>query len=214
MKLIKEYEIPKSEVEKIPMSILWLTPQYLLLGIMSGLVEAGIEGCFYNLVPGSMKVYELLFKEIVMGMGKFLSILTIFAFRGWFGDESSTSHLDRYFLMLAMISLGSLAFFSVAAYASYWKIAPEEDVVGSNMEMEEGLAQAPPASSSGEPLGNPSSAEQLITQEFSTKRVLKGASSPPYFPLHGDSMATSGWNDFGRKSLRNRSFGNRVQKGG
>ncbi|MBA0659559.1 hypothetical protein Goklo_011680 [Gossypium klotzschianum] len=214
LKLIKEYGIPKSEVEKIPMSILWLTPQYLLLGIMSGLVEAGMEGCFYNLVPGSMKVYELLFKEIVMGMGKFLSILTIFAFRGWFGDESSTSHLDRYFLMLAMISLGSLAFFSVAAYACYWKIAPEEDVVGSNMEMEEGLAQATPASSSGEPLGNPSSAEQLITQEFSTKRVLKGASSPPYFPLHGDSMATSGWNDVGRKSLRNRSFGNRVQKGG
>ncbi|MBA0746091.1 hypothetical protein Gogos_008634, partial [Gossypium gossypioides] len=181
LKLIKEYGIPKSEVKKIPMSILWLTPQYLLLGIMGGLVEAGMEGCFYNL-------------RVV-------------------GDESSTSHLDRYFLMLAMISLGSLAFFSVAAYACYWKIAPEEDVVGSNMELEEGLAQATPASSSGEPLGNPSSAKQLITQEFSTKRVLKGASSPPYFPLHGDSMATSGWNDVGRKSLRNRSFGNRVQKG-
>ncbi|PPS15893.1 hypothetical protein GOBAR_AA04673 [Gossypium barbadense] len=188
--------------------------EYLLLGIMGGLVEAGMEGCFYNLVPGSMKVYELPFKEIVMGMGKFLSILTRFAFRGWFGDESSTSHLDRYFLMLAMISLGSLAFFSVAAYACYRKIAPEEDVVGSNMEMEEGLAQATPASSSGEPLGNPSSAKQLITQEFSTKRLLKGASSPPYFPLHGDSMATNGWNDVGRKSLRNRSFGNRVQKRG
>ncbi|KAG8493783.1 hypothetical protein CXB51_011081 [Gossypium anomalum] len=166
LKLIKEYGIPKSEVEQISMSILWLTPQYLL-----------------------------------------------YAFRGWFGDESSTSHLDRYFLMLAMISLGSLAFFSVAAYTYYWKIAPEEDVVGSNMEMEEGLAQATPASSSGEPLGNPSSAEQLITQEFSTKRLLKGASSPPYFTLHGDSMATSGWNDVGRKSLRNRSFGNRVQRG-
>ncbi|TYI28784.1 hypothetical protein ES332_A05G269100v1 [Gossypium tomentosum] len=202
LKLIKEYGIPKSEDEQIPMRI------------MGGLVEAGMEGCFYNLVPGSMKVYELPFKEIVMGMGKFLSILTRFAFRGWFGDESSTSHLDRYFLMLAMISLGSLAFFSVAAYACYRKIAPEEDVVGSNMEMEEGLAQATPASSSGEPLGNPSSAKQLITQEFSTKRLLKGASSPPYFPLHGDSMATNGWNDVGRKSLRNRSFGNRVQKRG
>ncbi|KAG4200951.1 hypothetical protein ERO13_A05G245900v2 [Gossypium hirsutum] len=136
LKLIKEYGIPKSEDEQIPMRI------------MGGLVEAGMEGCFYNLVPGSMKVYELPFKEIVMGMGKFLSILTRFAFRGWFGDESSTSHLDRYFLMLAMISLGSLAFFSVAAYACYRKIAPEEDVVGSNMEMEEGLAQATPASSS------------------------------------------------------------------
>lgn len=204
LKLIKEYGIPEIEVERIPMSILWLTPQYLLLGIMGGLVEKGMEGCFYNLVPGSMKDYELPFDKIVMGMGKFLTILTIFVCRGWFGNESSTSHLDRYFLMLAMISLGSSAFFSVAAYACYWKIAPEEDVVGSIMEMEEGLAQATPASSSGEPLVNPSSAEH--SQKSSTKRLVEGASSP-HFLLQDDSKATSRWDKVRRETLRNRSFG-------
>ncbi|KAK8692134.1 hypothetical protein V6N13_075612 [Hibiscus sabdariffa] len=60
LKLIKEYGIiDYKEDERIPMNIMWLTPQFVLLGIMGGLVEEGMEGSFYEMVPESMRMYEL-----------------------------------------------------------------------------------------------------------------------------------------------------------
>ncbi|KAK8580158.1 hypothetical protein V6N13_143282 [Hibiscus sabdariffa] len=125
LKLINEYGIiDYQEDQWIPMNIMWLTPQFLLLGTMGGLVEGGMEGSFYNLVPESMRLYRTRCHSIMMVMGKILSIGTTFVFGGWFGDISATSHLDRYYMMLAITSIGSMAFFTVACYWNY--MAPEE----------------------------------------------------------------------------------------
>ncbi|KAK8677760.1 hypothetical protein V6N13_143283 [Hibiscus sabdariffa] len=165
--------------DSIRMNILWLTPQFLLLGIMGGLVEEGMEGSFYEMVPKSMRMYELPFNKIVMGMGKILSIGTIFVFRGWFGD---TSHLDRYYRMLAIVSIGSLAYFTVAAYnACYWNyMAPQED----NNE------------------ANASEGIEIVVDQSGSEPSGQSLLKVNFFP-QGDSMAArhSGWKSV-RDSLR------------
>ncbi|XVF29841.1 hypothetical protein REPUB_Repub16aG0005500 [Reevesia pubescens] len=69
LKLIKEIIIFSDyQDRRISMSILWLTPQFVLLGLMDGLVEEGLQGFFYDHVPESMKIYELPFNKCVMGI--------------------------------------------------------------------------------------------------------------------------------------------------
>ncbi|KAE8727819.1 hypothetical protein F3Y22_tig00005294pilonHSYRG00057 [Hibiscus syriacus] len=209
LKLINEYGVSDSEIERIPMNILWLTPQFVLLGFTGGLVEEGMRGSFYNLVPESMRLYELPFNKMVMGMGKIVSVVIIFVFREWFGETSGESQLDRYFLMLGVMSIGSLPFLTVFAYAFYWNYTAPQGQEDNLVEMEEGLAQG--IAGSDEPLGDPSSETdneatrgiEPLTRESSGQISEKG-----YLFSEGDSMATrpSPWNRV-RESLRNRSFG-------
>ncbi|KAL4278373.1 hypothetical protein GQ457_03G031790 [Hibiscus cannabinus] len=214
LKLIKEYGIiDYKEDEWIPMNIMSLAPQFVLLGIMGGLVEQGMERSFYNLVPKSMRMYELPFNKIVMGMGKILSIGTIFVFRGWFGDTSATSHLDRYYMMLAITSTGSLAFFTLAAYACYWNYMAPEECLAQGTESFQTENEATTSGgieivlhrSRSEPFGSRVCAKKTcVAQESSTQSLLKG-----YFFSQGDSTAArpSRWNSFGSRSHGNtRSF--------
>ncbi|XP_059624186.1 protein NRT1/ PTR FAMILY 5.6-like isoform X2 [Cornus florida] len=63
------------------MSILWLAPQYCLLGAMEGLALVGLQVFFYGQVAESMRSYGPPFTECVLGIGKFISIPFIFIFR-------------------------------------------------------------------------------------------------------------------------------------
>ncbi|XVF29840.1 hypothetical protein REPUB_Repub16aG0005500 [Reevesia pubescens] len=227
LKLIKEIIIFSDyQDRRISMSILWLTPQFVLLGLMDGLVEEGLQGFFYDHVPESMKIYELPFNKCVMGIGKFFSIITFFIFFSrWFGNASNTSHLDRYFLVLAIISLAAAAFFSIAVHSFDWKIAQDEDMVDSIME--EGLAQGIPSSSASLGTGNesalrmvshideppieqeilhpqPQSVPEHLTQQSSTQTTSELAN---FFSSdsQADSMATRNWKNV-RKSLRTLRF--------
>ncbi|XP_054782776.1 protein NRT1/ PTR FAMILY 5.10-like [Prosopis cineraria] len=101
----------------ISLSIMVLTPQFLLLGLMKGFAEGGLEIFLCDRVKSeSMKNIVEPCIEMVLGIGKLSSILFAFIFRSWIKDKMNDSHLDRYYLVLA-----SLSFMFLGIYVCYAK---------------------------------------------------------------------------------------------
>ncbi|KAL4614086.1 hypothetical protein ACB092_07G029800 [Castanea dentata] len=115
--LIEEENIdPMDSDQTISMSVLWLIPQFLLLGLMEGLATDGLEEFFYKHVATSMRSYGLPFNDCVLGIGNFISLPFVLGLRSWFKDTINTSHVDKYYLTLAILSSVFLVF-----YVSYSK---------------------------------------------------------------------------------------------
>ncbi|KAF2284688.1 hypothetical protein GH714_029311 [Hevea brasiliensis] len=105
-----------NENRKIPMSVLWLVPQFFLLGFIEGLAEDGLREFFYNQVDKSMKLFETPFNGFVIGIGRFLIVFFILFRRSWFGDTINHSRLDKYFRLLAILSFCNLCFCGFVSY--------------------------------------------------------------------------------------------------
>ncbi|KAJ9694922.1 hypothetical protein PVL29_010411 [Vitis rotundifolia] len=112
-----------SELE-IHMSILWLVPQFCLLGFMEGLAQAGLVDFFCDLVADSMKSYAEPFTGYILSIGKLVNIACVFVFRDWFRDNINDSHLDSYYLMLTILSSANLCLY---CFVSYEYMGGEED---------------------------------------------------------------------------------------
>lgn len=128
LKKIRDEIAPGDKRDKIiSMSILWLLPQFTLLGLMEGFTHEGLAEFFDNhILSKSMRNYGPLFTECVLGFGNFFSIPCVLLFKSWFKDTENESHLDRYFLALAILSSVFLGFY---VYTSISKYAHEEDLL-------------------------------------------------------------------------------------
>ncbi|XP_057771189.1 protein NRT1/ PTR FAMILY 5.8-like [Salvia miltiorrhiza] len=89
-------------------TVYWLTPQYFLLGLMSGLSEDGLESFYQSQVSESLSTFGPPFEEFVMGLGKFMSILCVLIFSRrpfkWFQSYIDNSSLNKYYILLAVLS--------------------------------------------------------------------------------------------------------------
>lgn len=99
------------------MSIFWLLPQYILLGISDIFTVVGMQEFFYGEVPVKMKTMGIALYTSVFGVGSFLSALMIsliefFTTKGgkqsWFSDDMTKARLDKYYWLLAISSTMSL----------------------------------------------------------------------------------------------------------
>lgn len=95
----------------ILMSVFWLLPQFCLLGLMEGLGDKGLENFIKDYVEESMKRQVSLYGKLVVGFGNFFSIPIVLLKPSWFKDTINTSHLDRYFLTLAILGSVFLCIF-------------------------------------------------------------------------------------------------------
>ncbi|XVF79535.1 hypothetical protein PTKIN_Ptkin14bG0230800 [Pterospermum kingtungense] len=127
LNLIKRAEISVDDQNKsTSMSILWLVPQFVFLGLTKGLVGEGLRHFFYDHVEVSMKQLESSFNLSVRGVGRFLSVVFILVFRQWIGDTINTSHLDEYMRMLALLNLWTLMVYIFLLNTYEWKIVPPQ----------------------------------------------------------------------------------------
>ncbi|XP_057771197.1 protein NRT1/ PTR FAMILY 5.11-like [Salvia miltiorrhiza] len=89
-------------------NVYWLTPQYFLLGLMSGLSEDGLESFYESQVFESLSTFGPPFGELVMGLGKFMSILCVLIFSTrrfeWFQSDIGNSSLNKYYILLVVLS--------------------------------------------------------------------------------------------------------------
>lgn len=120
------------------MSQFWLFPQFILLGIMEGLVRDGLCEFFYSQVDESMKHYESSMNDCVLGIGKFLSVICVVTFKDYFGDSVDESRLDKYYFKLAALSCGNLLFYVLVACIYSWKESTPQTV----MDIEAGNAES------------------------------------------------------------------------
>ncbi|KAI4353242.1 hypothetical protein L6164_002207 [Bauhinia variegata] len=115
LRLIEREGVLQYSKKILPMSVLWLIPQYFLLGLMEALALNGLGNFFYDHVPKSMRKFEQPFSEIVLSIGTFFSVPFVLIFGSSFKETINTSHLNKYFLVLAILSF---VFFCIYLYYS------------------------------------------------------------------------------------------------
>ncbi|XP_030531049.1 protein NRT1/ PTR FAMILY 5.9 [Rhodamnia argentea] len=110
----KRLEMTRGRSSSAELSIFWLLPQYILLGISDVFTVVGMQEFFYSEVPVRMRTMGFALYTSVFGVGSFLSALMItvieYFTRGdsWFSDDMSKAHLDSYYWILAIASSLSL----------------------------------------------------------------------------------------------------------
>ncbi|KAL2933110.1 Protein NRT1/ PTR FAMILY 5.8 [Bienertia sinuspersici] len=104
------------------LTIFWLLPQYILLGISDIFTVVGMQEFFYGEVPIKMRTMGIALYTSVFGVGSFLSaimisLIEIVTTRGgkqsWFSDDMSKARLDKYYWLLAVLSTLSLLVYIV-----------------------------------------------------------------------------------------------------
>ncbi|XP_066385759.1 protein NRT1/ PTR FAMILY 5.6-like isoform X1 [Miscanthus floridulus] len=113
-----------------PPSVLWLVPQFALMGVADGFALVGLQEYFYEQVPDGMRSLGIGLYLSVIGAGSFLSSLVITAAdrassRGgrasWFAKDLNHSRLDLFYWLLACIGAVNLAFYALVATKCSYK---------------------------------------------------------------------------------------------
>ncbi|XP_057739520.1 protein NRT1/ PTR FAMILY 5.1-like [Arachis stenosperma] len=98
----------------VPMSIFWLLPQYILLGIADTFLMSGLLEFFYDQSPEEMKGLGTTFFTSSVAAGSFLCTFLVtmtdkvtgkVSGKRWIGNNLNDSHLDYYYAFLFVISL-------------------------------------------------------------------------------------------------------------
>lgn len=116
--------------DPIPMTVFWLTPQFVVFGAMDGLTSDGIEGFFSRKGPSSVKRYAAPLAAFVTGIGIMLSVFVIWLARvitykdhehpGWITDKIEDCKLDSFFSFLSVVAaVNFCVFIFVASRYSY-----------------------------------------------------------------------------------------------
>ncbi|XP_047309621.1 protein NRT1/ PTR FAMILY 5.5-like [Impatiens glandulifera] len=110
--------------DKIPMSIFWLLPQFVLLGAVDGILETSLCYFLVDQVGPSMQGHIVHFGLGVLGMGHMGSVLAVYVVgkvsekggkTGWFQHTLNKSRLDKYYWTLAWLSAVNLGIYVVMA---------------------------------------------------------------------------------------------------
>ncbi|KAK0589155.1 hypothetical protein LWI29_010421 [Acer saccharum] len=121
--------------QTVPLSIFWLLPQYILLGISDIFTVVGMQEFFYNEVPVRMRTMAFALYTSVFGVGSFMSALFISlveAFtsssgskHSWFSDDMSEARIDKYYWLLALAS--ALSFLLYLILCKFFKSRSDSD---------------------------------------------------------------------------------------
>ncbi|KAJ4846983.1 hypothetical protein Tsubulata_019983 [Turnera subulata] len=126
----KEYGLVDKPDITIPMSIWWLVPQYVLIGITDAFIVVGLQEFFYNQVPSELKSIGAALFLSIFGVGMFLSSFLISAIEkatgaaghdSWFTNNLNKAHLDYFYWLLAALSAAQFAVFLYCAKSYIYK---------------------------------------------------------------------------------------------
>ncbi|GMI71276.1 hypothetical protein like AT2G37900 [Hibiscus trionum] len=105
------------------MSVIWLAPQLLIIGVGDGFALVGLQEYFYDQVPDSMRSLGIAFYLSVIGAANFLSSVLITLVdhvtekggKSWFGKDLNSSRLDNFYWLLAIMTMSNMLVFVVVA---------------------------------------------------------------------------------------------------
>ncbi|KAH6817962.1 hypothetical protein C2S51_001565, partial [Perilla frutescens var. frutescens] len=123
---VEVYRIENIVEKSVCISILWLAPQFFLLGSMQGLVFDGLVEIYSSLVPASLNKYGPSFAEFSLGIGHFLSLIFVLGFHNLFGDNHEVNRFEVYYRNLGFVCLANLLLY-LCIIPYYLKQAPSDD---------------------------------------------------------------------------------------
>ncbi|KAI3939116.1 hypothetical protein MKX01_001984 [Papaver californicum] len=135
-----------SIVGSTSMSVFWLAPQLIAIGIGDGFAIVGLQEYFYDQVPDKMRSLGIAFYLSVLGASSFLSSFLITVIdhlterggrKSWFGKDLNHSRLDKFYWLLAAINgVNLLVYTYLARRYSYKNVEKRVDVIGDSNEDE------------------------------------------------------------------------------
>ncbi|KAK8465663.1 hypothetical protein PHAVU_009G140800 [Phaseolus vulgaris] len=137
MAVIREKDVTGEEV--VPMTIFWLLPQHVLLGLANTFLMGGLLEFFYDQSPEQMKVLGTAFYTSTVAAGKYsnsllVSIIDKFSTKitgkSWLGNNMNDTHIDYYYALLFLISALNLCLFLRAQRRYIYKKENEIQVNG------------------------------------------------------------------------------------
>ncbi|CAI9114934.1 OLC1v1015759C1 [Oldenlandia corymbosa var. corymbosa] len=122
LEIIKEFGLVDLPNATVPMSVAWLLPQYLLLGVSCAFTITGLQQFFYDQMPNELKSTGLALYLTTLGLGELLSSVLISVIQKvtggsdahddhWFSDNPMKGHLDYFYWLLVGVSTMSFAAF-------------------------------------------------------------------------------------------------------
>ncbi|XP_071734382.1 protein NRT1/ PTR FAMILY 5.1-like isoform X2 [Rutidosis leptorrhynchoides] len=144
MKAIRSHHILDIK-EVIPMSIFWLLPQYILLGVGDVFNAIGLLEFFYDQSPEDMQSLGTTFFTSGIGIGNFLNSFLVTMVdkvtsrdgkKSWIGNNLNASHLDYYYAFLLLISVLNLGAFLWASKKYIYKRESTVEAKDESLEME------------------------------------------------------------------------------
>ncbi|EOA26793.1 hypothetical protein CARUB_v10022888mg [Capsella rubella] len=122
--LVEKQRLNRTINNKPAMSVIWLAPQFIIIGIADAFTLVGLQEYFYEQVPDSMRSLGIAFYLSVIGAASFLNNLLItavdtlaedFSGKSWFGKDLNSSRLDRFYWFLAGVTAANICVFMVVA---------------------------------------------------------------------------------------------------
>lgn len=133
--VIRSHGLIDKPDDKIPMTMFWLLPQFVLLGGFDGISQTSVACFLMDQFPATLGNYMAHIALGIFGLGTMGSVLSVYVVgiiseRGgkpnWFQDTLNKSRLDKYYWTLAAMTAVNLVVFILMAIWYAYKDAREE----------------------------------------------------------------------------------------
>ncbi|TQD83471.1 hypothetical protein C1H46_030977 [Malus baccata] len=145
LKLVSNEGLEYDTSQVTSMSILWLVPQFFLLGLMKGLAMYGLIDFLANLIANNDRLraryYGSHITDFAIGVGKIVAAASILALRGiWFDHSINRSHLVKLYKLLTFLCLINVVYYVCISFYFYGNKQNSTDRENEeNTELEEGV---------------------------------------------------------------------------
>lgn len=138
LEVVQKHGLVDKPDERIPMTMFWLLPQFVLLGLFQGIFNCSTITFFVDQSPVSTRRYLPIFISAVFGVGILGNVLSVFVVgkvseRGgkmnWFQKNLNASRIDKYYWTLAwLMGINLVVYIVVALFYRYKESELEEEL--------------------------------------------------------------------------------------
>lgn len=137
---------------QVPLSIFILAPQFTLMGIANAFLEVATIEFFYDQAPESMKSLGTSYSLTSSGIGYFLSTVILstvshvtqkHGHKGWILNNLNASHLDYYYMFLAILNILNFIFFMIVTKFYVYRAEVSDSLKVLEAELEEKITPVP-----------------------------------------------------------------------